>query len=165
MSARIKGRDLLLFNCDKAGKMGDSAFACSQSCDININAVYEEVSDKDTATTPEQELTRVDWDISTNTLLSTVNGLDPAIGNIETLKQGADIYVAFGFKSGDVSSLAKAVEDQSGKKWVSDGAKKYLFGKCKIESVSISAPHDGKTTVSIKLKGSGELKVGTASLG
>lgn len=165
MSSRIKGRDLLLFKCDEAGKMSDSAFACSQSCDINVTAVFEEVSDKDTANSPEQELTRVDWDISTNTLLSTTNGLDPVVANIESLKQGADVFVAFGFKSGDVASLAKAVEDQTGKKWVADGAKKYLYGKCKIESVSISAPHDGKTTVSVKLKGSGELKVGTNARG
>lgn len=163
MASRIKGRDLLLFKCNEAGLMSDSAFACSQSCDINVNAVYEEVSDKDTSTTPEQELTRVDWDISTNTLLSTLNGIDPAVANIESLKKGEDVWVAFGFKSGDVTTLAKAVEDQTGKKWTADKSKKYLYGKCKIESVSISAPHDGKTTVSVKLKGSGELKVGVSA--
>lgn len=157
---RIKGRDLLLFKVtNDDGTLGDSAFACSDECSINVNAVFEETSDKDTALTPEQELTRVDWDISTNTLLNAKSGLDAPIESIETLKSGETIVVAFAFKSGDVSELAKAVEDQTGKKWTADGSKKYLYGRCVVESVTISAPNNGKATASIKLKGAGELKV------
>lgn len=158
---RVKGRDLLLFKADEQGVLSDSAFACSEECSINVNAVYEETSDKDTALTPEQELTKVEWDISTNTLLGLTGGLDAPISSIESLKTGEKIIVAFAFKSGNTSDLAKAVEEQSGGKWVGDGNKKYLYGTCVIESVSISAPNNGKATASIKLKGAGELKVHT----
>lgn len=148
---RIDGRDLRIFIATESGAAASSPIACAKSCSVDVQTIFDTTSDKDSAANGVNPL-RTEFSASSSNLLATFE----AYTELTKLQLGhKPLYMTFTQVQNASQSDVSEVE---GDKW-NPTQSLGLYGMVYIESVSMSAQNEGKAEMSIKLKGSGALKV------
>lgn len=148
---RIDGRNLMLFTA-AGGKDTTSlaAIACAESCSVDITTNFTELVDKDTSVYNEVEIDTITWECKSSNMMSRYDDFKALVA-----KQlaGDDVWIRFGEVSNPTDD---AVEQAEGGKWsLKTGAE--LYGKCKIQSISLTAEAKGKAKFNVTFKGSGKI--------
>lgn len=154
-STRINGRDLMLFEVQDNGekKPTGGAFNCAESCEVNITTNFTELGDKDTSAFNEAEIDNITWDCSTSNMMSSWEDYNRLL---KKQINGEDIWIRFSPVSNPTDDEVKKATPDG--KWAFKGDQG-IYGKCKIQSIKITAPAKGKATYTCTFKGSGKIYI------
>lgn len=153
MNTIIKGDNLMLF--DDAGK--SIGLATSHTLSISGDAV--DVSNKDAGLYGQQEVNKINWEITSDNLYSTV-AFD-ALFDKMVARQPVTVYFGVKSESGNGSVDDDGTGTTGQKTWTKPTAGAYT-GKVFITSLTANASTGENATFSATFTGSGELKRVTA---
>lgn len=156
---KTPGKYLMLF-------VNGQTIALATSCSLNSNAKLNDARTKDDPTGPANEFDGIEWTLSSENMV----GVDPAgvaMTHASLMRlhlQGALVDVRFSMASPDGTNVASGAQPDEGwtqypsQKAENDYGVTAFGGKAYIESVQLNAPVEGKATMTVNLKGEGDLK-------
>ena len=136
------------------------AIALSTSCGVETTGDTEETSSKDNGNWKEFIATMLSWTASSDSNFSAIE-LDSETADLAYKELFAKLVAMdpIDVHFGELESRTNSNNDRPDTGWVepSNGYE----GKAIITGISMSAPLDGKATISLSLQGTGELKAVT----
>lgn len=154
----INGRDLMLFKVDANGNANARAFDCAKSCQIRIQAEFEELSHKDAAEYGDAEPTKMSLSASSSNFIGTMASYEALV---DLMLAKTPIYIAWSHVGNGTKS---SVSESTGKAWAltkqSDAGAlgSGYYSKAYVESVDLTASNGQKAEYSVSFRGVGEIK-------
>lgn len=151
----LRGKNLMAF-------VDNKAIALATSCGLDISGDTEETSSKDSGNWKDYIMTMLGWTASTDTLVSAISAdADTADLAYKELYAKFIAMEAITLVFGEITSRTNADNERPLAGWIAPSDNGYT-GQALITSLSISAPVDGKATLSVSFQGTGALTAQTA---
>lgn len=154
----LKGAEVMLF-------VDGATIALATSCSLEVTTQTQDVRTKDSAYGPDKEFDFCEWSLSSESLVGENEGASDQFFAKDLLSlqlAGTPVDVVIGRVSRTSASIpAEGWTEPSAVP--SDVVLGAYRGRALVMSSSVNAPAEGKTTFSVKLDGSGELKPVTAA--
>lgn len=150
---RVKGKSLQL-------RLNGATIALATSATLNTTTQYSDDKTKDDAEGPYGDPEWVDWTMSSENIVGMSGSAQ------HTYEQLMDLQLAKTVLSASMELVANATGAVPDTDWAADTAPNTGFaaygGNVTIESVNLTAPMDGKATISVNLRATGPLTKQTA---
>jgi hypothetical protein len=138
--------------------VGKGTIALATSCQLQVNTQMTDSRTKDDAKGPSQDFESVDWNVSSDNMV----GYNEKVTSQVLFSQLLDSQIVgekFELCVDLVANSSGAVPEND---WQSDAEANKAYapygGLVLIESISLNAPNDGKSSFSVSFKGVGPLK-------